>query len=309
MTAADFRRIENRGETGHPERLLRAAVSAFSSLTRPTRRETLQLDQLAAPLFDRVSPGALRYVAAVLSDSPYAPRQLIERLCHSPADIAAPLLIRSPLLNDADLIGLVARQGLAHARIIKRRPRLNRTIMQLILALEASAAAEPQAETPVEADDMAVTPHSQPGRGPAEQTRRALLAIMSGNGNTHAASMDANTEQDRPDGFRALRAGVLSDNRTRIYAALAEAVSIGYDTARLIVEARSYDDLLAALRYLDLPEERAFLLVCAASPWRFARPQKIRAFLEQYRSIGHEEAARRVAGWRDTTGIGDLRAS
>ncbi|MEP2458867.1 MAG: hypothetical protein ABJH80_04845 [Nitratireductor sp.] len=303
MSTADFRRIADRDQAGKAERLLRAAVSAFASLTRPSRREIHQLDQLAAPLFDKVPAETLRYVAAVLSESRYTPPALLARLCEQSADIAAPLLIRSPLLGDAALLGLIARHGLTHARVIKRRPRVHPTIVQVSRLLETTAARPPEqvAQTPVPAS-----------RGLADLARHRLLQTMSDNENaaTGALSPDSQVDEAHDDErFRKLRAAALAENREPFFRALAETVSLPYDTARMIARARTCDDLLVALRSLDLSEEQAFLLACAASPWRFPQRRNIRLFLEKFRSISREAARARVdSDWRDGAGRSDSAA-
>jgi len=136
VSSSDFRQIAIRTESGKAERLFRAAVSAFCSLTRPSRREIGQLEDLTLPLFDDVSVESRRYVAAALSECEYAPAALVRRLCEEPVDIAAPLLIRSRAVSDIDLIALIGRHGLPHARAIARRKDLNPTIADLIRALE-----------------------------------------------------------------------------------------------------------------------------------------------------------------------------
>ena len=103
------------------------------------RREVVQLEDLTLPLYDDVSLEARRYVAAALSECAVAPARLVDRLANDRVDIAAPLLARSETLTDVDLIALIGRHGLPHARAIARRPELNPTIAQLIRALEAVA--------------------------------------------------------------------------------------------------------------------------------------------------------------------------
>ena len=82
-----------KGEAGKADRLFRAATSAFCSLTRPSRRDIVQLEDLALPLFNLVSVEARRYMAAALSDCQSPPPALVRRLCDETIDIAAPLLI------------------------------------------------------------------------------------------------------------------------------------------------------------------------------------------------------------------------
>ena len=112
LSSSDFRQITIKGETLKAERLFRAAVSAFCSLTRPSRREIAQLEDLTLPLFDFVSVESRRYVAAALSECQYAPAMLVRRLADETVDIAAPLLIRSNALSDIDLIALIGRHGI-----------------------------------------------------------------------------------------------------------------------------------------------------------------------------------------------------
>jgi len=152
VSSNDFRQIAASGEIGKSERLFRAAISAFCSLTRPTQREIAQLEDLTLPLFDSVSPEGLRFVAAALSECEFAPRALVRRLADEPVAVSAPILMRSAMLSDIDLISLIGRHGVSHARAIARRASLNPTIDNLIHALlesagrQTAAAAEARAE-------------------------------------------------------------------------------------------------------------------------------------------------------------------
>jgi hypothetical protein len=136
VSGSDFRQITLGGDAPKRERLFRAAVSAFCSLTRPSRRDISQLEDLTLPLFDGVSPESRRYVAAALSECRYPPPNLVKRLCDEPLEVAAPLLIRSTALADIDLLALIGRHGAGHARAIGRRPRLNPTIADLVAVIE-----------------------------------------------------------------------------------------------------------------------------------------------------------------------------
>jgi hypothetical protein len=55
VSVFEFSRLPAYRREGSPERLLRAAVHAFCSLPRPTRREIDQLDDLAMPLIEKAS--------------------------------------------------------------------------------------------------------------------------------------------------------------------------------------------------------------------------------------------------------------
>jgi uncharacterized protein (DUF2336 family) len=282
VSASDFRQIAIKGEAQRAERLFRAAVSAFCSLTRPSRREIAQLEDLALPLFDMVSVEARRFVAAALSECESAPKALVDRLCAEPVDIAAPLLVRSKALSDVDLIALIGRQGLPHARAIARRPGLNQTIAHLIRALERQSS-----KSGGSAPEPAST--ANPGDA-AENTRRRLLSMML------PARSDAAAAGDSP--YQRLSAAALTGNPGIFQAALANALGMDAAAPRSVAETSSHAALLAALRALDLTEERAFLIAAAVLPGQFAHAEAIRLFLERYRGLDRETALDRVRNWR-----------
>ncbi len=311
MSSADFRQIAIRTYSGKAERLFRAAVSAFCSLTRPSRREIAQLEDLTLPLFANVSVESRRYVAAALSECDYAPAALVRRLCEEPVDIAAPLLIRSRALSDIDLIALIGRHGLPHARAIARRKDLNPTIAHLIRALEkptlvsvrqpeAVARTAPEsAEVPGSAEVVVPGPDRQAPGAAAENARRRLRSMMradaeSSGGATINPFAGAET-------YVKLRETALTGNPAFFQTALADALEIDFSTARALTANRNYTSLLAALRALDLGEDRAFLITVAVYPTAFPHPQAIRIFLDRYRLLHRDAALDRLRGWKAET--------
>lgn len=370
-----FREIAIRTESGKSDRLFRAAVSAFTSLTRPSRREIAQLAQLTLPLIERTSTEARRFACAVLSDSRHAPADLVHRLCEEPVETCAPLLIRSPLLSNADLVRIIGAKGAAHARVIARRGDLHPAIAALTHALvraseqgetgpdapagpaatvrpaprasdrparpavpqaaapavPAAAAdpaapaaafrpARPGAPSAARAAMPAAAPAPAPaGRGPAEgeapiglaaglvpdavrdaaeAVRRDLRAIMAGQRPRRMPTVRSAERLAHEDDYQRLKETLLSGGALTFREALAQALGIGAETARSIAASRSYDDLIAAFRHIDLSEEEAFLLVCAACPERFSRTSAIRLFLERYRAFPAAAATGIVLAWR-----------
>ncbi|MFN3547649.1 MAG: hypothetical protein ACK4U0_09170 [Mesorhizobium sp.] len=309
-----FREIAIRTESGKSDRLFRAAISAFASLTRPSRREAAQLAQLTLPLIDRTSTEARRFACAVLSDSRHAPAELLQRLCEEPVETCAPLLIRSPLLSNADLVRIIGARGAAHARVIARRGDLHPALAALAKALvraaeqaEAAADAAPPAPsasattaepetTAAPAAATALLPEAV--RDAAEAVRRDLRAIMAGQRPQRRATARSAERLAHEDDYQRLKATLLSGSAQTFRDALARALGIGVETARSIAASRSYDDLIAAFRHIDLSEEEAFLLVCAACPERFSRTSAIRLFLERYRAFSGAAATGIVLAWR-----------
>ncbi|TPL49472.1 DUF2336 domain-containing protein [Mesorhizobium sp. B2-4-6] len=302
MSSSDFRQIAIRTEAGKAERLFRAAVSAFCSLTRPSRREIAQLEDLTLPLFDEVSVESRRYVAAALSECEYAPAALVRRLAEEPVETAAPLLTRSKALSDVDLIALIGRHGLPHARAIARRKELNPTIADLIRALERPTLVMTQPPETVtrlapKPEVMAKADADRPAPGHAEENaRRRLRSMMCPTGD----SADVNTFLAQP-AYVKLRETALTGNAAFFQTALADALDIDFATARSVTGQSSYAALLAALRALDLGEDRAFLIAVAVYPGEFPHPQAIRLFLDRYRLLHREAALDKVRAWKAET--------
>lgn len=293
MSFSDFRQIAARTETGRAERLFRAAISAFCSLTRPSRREIAQLDDLTLPLFNEVSAEGLRFAAAALSECESAPPALIKRLSEAEVGIAAPLLTRSPALSDVDLISLIGRHGLPHARAIARRKSLHPAIASLIRALERqtapNSAARVRTASPAELRVVEEQPAkvSTPGKA-EEETRKRLREIML----ERAPAVAAHAEL-----YARLRDTALSGNSALFQTALADALGIDFAAARAMATSSDYSSLLVGLRTLDMPEAEAFLIASSIYPRLTPQQQSIRLFLDRYRQLNREEASRKVARW------------
>lgn len=307
VSSSDFRQIAVRKDSGKAERLFRAAVSAFCSLTRPSRREIGQLEDLTLPLFDNVSVESRRYVAAALSECEYAPAALVRRLCEEPVDIAAPLLIRSRAVSDIDLIALIGRHGLPHARAIARRKGLNPTIADLIRALERptlvrvreaeAKAIAPDEIVPVSMETASDGPAREQALGIAAENARRRLRSMMRTGD-EATNADPFTGADT---YVKLRETALTGNAAFFQTALADALDIDFSMARSLTANQNYASLLAALRSLDLSEDKAFLITVAVYPSQFPHPQAIRTFLDRYRLLHREAAQDKVRHWKAET--------
>ncbi|MHA6644736.1 hypothetical protein [Mesorhizobium sp. A623] len=293
MSSSDFRHISIRRDSGKGERLFRAAISAFCSLTRPSRREIAQIEDLTLPLFDGVSVESRRFVAAALSECEYPPAALVRLLCEQPVDIAAPLLIRSNALADVDLIALIGRHGLPHARAIARRKDLNPTIADLIKALEKPTLVHVQQNADAIRPLPAVVSPAEEGQA-AEMVRHQLRAIMIAGQAENAAKGDAPSNS----AYVKLRETALTGNAAFFHTALADALGFDFATARSLTESASYSSLLVALRALDLGEDKAFLVAVAIFPSLFPHPQAIRIFLDRYRSLHHDAAQQKVDEWK-----------
>ncbi|BCH26027.1 hypothetical protein [Mesorhizobium sp. L-8-3] len=301
MSSSDFRQIANRAEHGKAERLFRAAVSAFCALPRPSRREIAQLEDLALPLFDSVSAESKRYVAAALSEIPHAPPALVRRLSNEPVGIAAPLLIRSDVLSDTDLIILIGRHGLPHARAIGRRRNLNPTIANLVRALDRPAQVPQDSHAISASEDRPPSPPvGLPADTPAESVRQKLRGMMlPATADADDGRMSATAIRNAR--FSKLRATALTGHLNYFQVALAEVLGIDLRHAKAITETANYADLSLALRVVDLEVEQAFLIVAAIFPGFFGHAEGIRLFVDRYRLSHRETAREKLRGWKAET--------
>lgn len=265
------------------EQLFHAAVSAFSALTRPSRAEITRIDDLTLPLLDHVSTAGKRFAAAAFSDSAYAPLGLVRRLCEESVDIAAPLLVRSPLLADTDLVALIGRHGAAHAKAIARRPDLHPAIASLIQLLqrEKPEAASPMPETPEAKAPVGADPvvPAAASAGEATEGTRQKLRTMMGDASNHRHAAAPNPRAL----FARLRDTALDAHRPLFETALADATGLSLDAARRIA-ADGANALPRALHALGLRAEEAFLIVAALHPEVLSGRDAVRAFLDCCRS-------------------------
>jgi uncharacterized protein (DUF2336 family) len=287
----DFRHIALGRGPRHSERVFRAAISAFCSLARPTRNEIAQLDDLAMGLVDTMPVEARRFAAAALCECDPAPPNLVKRLCDEPVEIAAPLLVRSQALSDVDLIALIGRHGVPHARAIARRDNLNPVVAALIRALLARSDA---GQAPPAASERGQTD------GALEAVRDQLRSLMQDE-TPHASAAEERTVDWSPPpsgAYPDLREAAMSGDMRSLSEALARALDLAPARARSIVSGVVYSDLLLALKALDLSSEQAFLLTAAAYPAQVVHPAAIRLFHVRYEALKPETAREKVETWR-----------
>ncbi|MGY6708747.1 MAG: hypothetical protein ACXIVF_10505 [Rhizobiaceae bacterium] len=294
MSVFEFSRLPAYRRNGSQERLLRAAVYAFCTLPRPSRREIAQLDDLALPLIEKASLETRRYVAAALSEVAEAPPALVRRLCDEPVAVAAPLLLRSRELCDIDLIALIGRHGMGHARAIAGRANLNPRIAKLISALEAL---DTSAETGRKAD--------MPDR--AEETRQKLREMMVPAEPSRAPTTASEYPtplpalarwRAAPGAFDKLRSAALTGLRELFGQTLARTLGISLAQGEALASEHGLHDLPIALRALELRQEEAFLLAACLFGSRYAHPEAIRHFLDRFTSVSVAAARDTVRDWK-----------
>lgn len=276
----------NGADQSRSDRLLRASVSAYCSLTRPGRQDAIQLQDLALPLLDGASRDTLRYSSAALSICETEPHDLVLRLADMSIDIAAPVLARATSLTDVELIDLIGRHGVQHSRVVASRANLHPSIRHLTEIVEAQVWSPEGAEEDEEeeADSELV-----------EDTRDRLRAIM------QAAQEEFTDDKTEADFIYAdLRRSALSGNADQLAACLAASLGVLVPIARTILRDASCALLIPALRAIGLADERAFLIASAAFPLRFPSADSMRTFLKIYNAMPFEEIEVYLTRWQET---------
>ena len=142
------------------ERLLAGIVdlcNADQAQGRPAAPEVqILLDSIFMTLVVEAERDIRHRLAERLADASWAPPALINILALDEIEIARPIIARSPILQDHDLIRLLVQATLDHQIEIARRPKLSPAVIDAILAKDESAvltalAANPTAQLTPEA--------------------------------------------------------------------------------------------------------------------------------------------------------------
>lgn len=157
-------------------------AEATSALARAYLYSDLSPDDRAAAegamlmLLDDPSPLVRRALAEVFASSDAAPPAIVHALASDQPDVAAPILERSPLLLDADLVDTVATARPGSQVAIARRDRLPRSVAAAIAEVACAEAClalieNPRAEIVAFSIDRIADRH-----GDLAAVREALLA-------------------------------------------------------------------------------------------------------------------------------------
>jgi uncharacterized protein (DUF2336 family) len=124
--------------------LQKLSALLLSSAERLNPSQIGIFDDVLVRLLDCVGAHALAELSVALADFAAAPEQTVRRLAsHENPAVAAPLLSRSPLLVDADLIEITRNRSQQHLVAVSNRQNLTEAITDVILKVagkEASCA-------------------------------------------------------------------------------------------------------------------------------------------------------------------------
>lgn len=139
-------------EPADRERLLAGIVEmcdAGQAQGQPTAPEVqILLDSIFMTLVVEAERDIRARLAQSLADATWAPPALINILALDEIEIARPIIARSPILQDHDLIRLLVQATLEHQIEIARRPQLSPAVVEAILAKDESAVLTALASNP-----------------------------------------------------------------------------------------------------------------------------------------------------------------
>jgi uncharacterized protein (DUF2336 family) len=139
-------------ESDDRERLLAGIIDlcdAGQAQGRPAAPEVqILLDSIFMTLVVEAERDIRHRLAERLADASWAPPALINILALDEIEIARPIIARSPILQDHDLIRLLVQATLEHQIEIARRPQLSPAVVEAILAKDESAVLTALASNP-----------------------------------------------------------------------------------------------------------------------------------------------------------------
>jgi uncharacterized protein (DUF2336 family) len=134
VAAHDLISLARSRDTGDRERLL-LAVADLCDGSADSRRPEIQslLDNVFMALVVEAERDIRKALAERLAHVDWAPRALINVLALDEIEIARPVIARSPLLQDQDLIRLLIESTIEHQIEIARRPTLSARVVDAVI--------------------------------------------------------------------------------------------------------------------------------------------------------------------------------
>lgn len=132
---------------GRRDALLRELTDIFLESQRNPREREL-FDAVADQVLDFVDAPARQHLAEQLATRADAPPRVVVRLAGEAIAVAAPLLARSPVLTDDDLVPLAAEKSQDHLAAIARRASLSTRLTDILITRGGAGVLEAVAANP-----------------------------------------------------------------------------------------------------------------------------------------------------------------
>ncbi|MGI9351973.1 MAG: DUF2336 domain-containing protein [Rhizobiaceae bacterium] len=108
----------------------------FSLLKRPGADEVSKLREFFYALVGKTGKEQRRRVSIALARCVYTPRAILIFLALDEIDIASPILLFSPVLKDSDLLNILEKAQLDHARVIARRDNIGDKVIRSLMQMD-----------------------------------------------------------------------------------------------------------------------------------------------------------------------------
>ncbi len=135
VRAHDLISLARSRETGDRERLLMAVTDLCDGSPDNSRRPEIQslLDNVFMALVVEAERDIRKVLAERLSSVDWAPKALVNVLALDEIEIARPIIAKSPLLLDQDLIRLLIESTIEHQIEVARRPALSARVVDAVI--------------------------------------------------------------------------------------------------------------------------------------------------------------------------------
>jgi len=268
----------SRADSSKADDLLGAAIAAFASITRPGRHDAHQLEDLAFPLIERATTRGKRQAAHALAQIEDAPRRLVLSLANEPVEISAPILLRSAVLRSEDLLDIISKNGIDHARAVARRQSDDPLLKNVLRSFNDPAI-----------DRLLALQENLAGLEPNRP-------VTSEDANSEVAESPIQTPSFSAPDYLIDTALLIDDQIFRT--ALADSLDVSFDRADRIIGQWPETHLPIALRALGMSASEAFMIMSALLGPIAANRDHLREFIQMYRSIDREKAVMLVRRWK-----------
>lgn len=129
----DLIALANEASSEKRRLLLRELTDHFLGGGEHSVAETELYGSVLETLSDEMETAVRAELAARFAEAPNAPASLIRRLAEDQIDVAGPVLRGSTVLTDADLIGVISRQGQDHMRAVSGRIEVSEAVSEIIV--------------------------------------------------------------------------------------------------------------------------------------------------------------------------------
>src|ERR1700692_2397403 len=134
--SVSFETLKQLAREPSPQRrheLMRAISTAFFAAPRRTPIELSLFDDIMDTVLAEVEPLARRALAERIADLDAVPYRTLRRLARDAIEVAEPVLMRSPVLNDEDLAPIAREHSQEHLLAIARRLTVSEVVTDILV--------------------------------------------------------------------------------------------------------------------------------------------------------------------------------